>query len=721
MANTTGDAPSMGSKARQTARGVLAAMAVRRWDSRLETALEAERDQLPLWLPVAFGAGIAAWFALPHRDDWIAVMIAALAVAGLGLAVDHRRRTGKAMLLAALAVAAGCGWIWLAADSAAAPVLERAAVTRFQADVQSVQRLPARDTVRVLLRPVNMPGLPPLVRVNIADRDVPAGLVAGDRLSLRVRLMPPPPPAVPGAYDFARIAWFQGIGATGRAFAPVERIGGDGDARPGLRERLSAHIQSRLDGGAAGIATALATGDQGAVPEEDAEAMRRSGLAHLLSVSGLHITAVVGAAMLLVMRLLALSPALALRWPLLLVAAGAGALAGIGYTLLTGAEVPTIRSCIAALLVLAGLALGREAITLRLVATGALVVLIFWPEALVGASFQLSFAAVTAIVALHEHPRVRALLSRRDEGWAARIGRLMLGLLLTGLAVEIALTPIVLFHFHKAGLYGALANIIAIPLTTFVVMPLEALALLFDVVGLGAPFWWATGVTLNLLLFVAHGVADAPGSVAMLASMPRGAFALMVAGGLWICLWRTRLRRWGAVPLAIGAVWAVATPAPDILITGDGQHLAVRGDDGRAALLRPRAGDYVRDMLAESSGIDGELAELEASPGARCSPDMCVVDLRRGDRVWRLMATRSGYLMPIGAFTRACREADIVVSDRRVPRTCTPRWLKADRLLLAQSGGLAIRLSPPSVDTVVAPASDHPWVRPPTVMPPRDQ
>src|SRR3546814_1125740 len=151
--------------------------------------------------------------------------------------------------------------------------------------------------------------------------------------------------------------------------------------------------------------------------------MRRSGLAHLLSVSGLHVTAVVGAVMLLTLKLLALSPTLALRCRLTVVAAGAGALAGIAYTILTGAEVPTVRACVAAILVLIGVALGREAITLRLVAVGALIVLLFWPESVAGPSFQLSFAAITAIVALHEHPRMKALLSRRDEGVVPKTGR----------------------------------------------------------------------------------------------------------------------------------------------------------------------------------------------------------------------------------------------------------------------------------------------------------
>jgi len=717
MDNMIGDAPSMASGARQTARTEARIGAFRTLIDRIETWLEAERDQLPLWLPVAFGAGIALWFVIPNRTGWITLLILAAALGATGVAIGRGRRTGQAMLMVALALTAGCALIWSKAHWVSAAILERPVVVRFTADVETVQRLPAREMVRVVLRPAQESGLPSRIRVNIADEDVPDGLGVGDQLTMRARLMPPPHAALPGAYDFARVAWFQGIGATGRALGQVERTGETERTGPGLRERMSAHIQSRLEAGAGGIATALATGDQGAMPEEDAEAMRRSGLAHLLSVSGLHITAVVGATMLVVLRLLALSPALALRWPLLLIAAGAGAVAGIGYTFVTGAEVPTVRSCIAALLVLGGLALGRDAITLRLVATGALVVLLFWPESLIGASFQLSFAAVTAIIALHDHPSVRRLLSRHDEGFPERMGRGLLGLLITGLAVEIALSPIALFHFHKAGLYGALANIVAIPLTTFVVMPLETIALLFDLIELGAPFWWMAGQALNILLAIAHAAADAPGSVATLASMPKGAFALMIAGGLWLCLWRTKFRHLGLVPIAAGALWALSVSPPDILITGDGRHLAIRDVQGRTALLRPRAGDFVRDLLAESSGIDGELADLDSLDGARCGPDMCAVDLERNGRHWRLIATRSGYLLPISDFVRACREADIVVSDRRLPRTCTPRWLKADRPLLMQSGGLAIHLSPPRAVTVVTPGSDHPWVHPPTTMP----
>src|SRR6185503_7383281 len=196
-----------------------------------------------------------------------------------------------------------------------------------------------------------------------------------------------------------------------------------------------------------------------------------------------------------------------------------------------GSQVPTVRSCVAAVLVLLGIALGRDALSIRLVAVGALVVLIFRPEALAGASFQMSFAAVTAIIAFHSTRWARRLFQRRDEGIAMRAARALAGIVLTGLAVEFALIPFALFHFHRAGLYGVAANVIAIPLTTFVIMPLEAGALLLDAVGLGKPLWVLTGLALQALLGLAHAVAAAPGAVALMPSMPRWAFGLMVAGG----------------------------------------------------------------------------------------------------------------------------------------------------------------------------------------------
>jgi len=674
----------------------------------LEKLLEAERAQLPPWFVVGFGSGIGAWFALDNAVEWRAFLClaAALAVAGFALG---RGRAGRALGWFALAAVLGCALVWARSAWVAQPRLTHALVTEVAGKVVAVDHLAARDKVRLLVRPDD-PKLPPKVRISVDEDKFPSGIAPGSRIDVRARLAPPPPMALPGTYDFARDAWFQGIGAVGKTLGDIAV---DEPAVPKgldrIRENLRRHVAQRLPENSAGIAIALVTGDQNAVDQDDADAMRRSGLTHLLSVSGLHIAAVVAFAMLLTLKLLALSERLALRFNLVLVAAAVAAAAGIGYTLLTGAQVPTVRSCVAALLILAGIALGRDAISIRLIATGALLVLFFRPEALAGPSFQMSFAAVTAIVALHSTQWARQLLQRRDEGIIARVARALVGIIATGLAVEIALMPLALYHFHRSGLYGVGANIVAIPLTTFVIMPLEASALLLDAVGWGKPLWFLCGAAIDGLLKLAHLVSSARGAVALMPSMPGWAFALMVAGGIWLCLWTTRVRLVGLAPVLIGALGAALSPSPDLLVIGDGRHLAVI-ENGKPFILRERAGDYVRSLLAESSGYDSDPDVLDAQPTSDCSRDACVAQLRKGAAEWRLLATRSAYRIDWEKITSACSQADIVVSDRRLPRACEPRWLKLDAPALARTGGVAIYLGKrPWLDSVADRLGDHPW------------
>lgn len=453
------------------------------------------------------------------------------------------------------------------------------------------------------------------------------------------------------------------------------------------------------------------TGDQGHITEADAQAMRDSGLAHLLSISGLHVTAVVGFVFLLVSRTLALFPFLALRVAVPLIAASVASLAAVAYTLLAGAEVPTVRSCIAALLVLAALALGRDALTLRLVAFGASVVMLFWPEAMAGPSFQLSFAAVATIVVLHDLPWMKRLTERREEALVFRLLRGVWSLIITGIVIELILAPIALYHFHKTGLYGAAANVFAIPLTTFFIMPFEATALLFDLIGLGGPFWWLAGQGVSLILAIAHKVSSLPGAISMLPAMPDWAFAAIISGALIGGLLRSRFRLFGLLPFSIGLIAMITAPRPDLLVTGDGKHLALVGSSGEIALLRSGAGDYVRDMLLENAGTNSEPTAIEYWPGVKCTTDICVLDIQQEGRRWSVLATRTRYQVPSMEMAAACKRVDIVVSDRWLPWSCKPRWIKADRNMLEQSGGIAFYLKQSRLVAVYGSNANQPWVK----------
>ncbi|HEX7854076.1 MAG TPA: ComEC/Rec2 family competence protein [Sphingobium sp.] len=686
----------------------------------VERWLEVERAQLPLWSPVALGIGIFGWFALPARADWMLFVCLCLAGATLLLCfaqgIGRLARTGGIGLLL---MAAGCLLPWGKAVLIGGKVLARPVMVRMDAAVTGVEVMSGRGTVRLLVRPIERPDLPDKVRINLAIADLPGGqpMRVGDRLRLRVRLMPPAPPSLPGGYDYARKAWFDGIGATGRIFPPVlvtERTSGTGT---GFRTWLSDHVAARVKGGPGALAVTMATGDRGRISPQVEDEMRQSGLTHLLSISGVHVTALIGGVVFLIYRLLALSTRLALRWPLMLVSAAAGAGAGIGYTLLTGAEVPTIRSCVTALLVMAGLALGREAISLRLLACGALLVMVIWPEAVIGPSFQLSFAAVATILALYEHPRVRAAFEARDEpGWA-RLLRFLGGVFATGVAVEAVLMPIVLYHFHKTGLLGSLANMVAIPLTEFVVMPAEAAALALDAAGmgvveLGAPAWWVVEQALGLLLALARGVA-AQTAMALTPAISPWAFAFTLAGLFWMMLWRTGWR-WAGLPVAlIGLTGYVFAPLPDVLVSSDGRHVALRTQTGALLLLRDRAGDYMRYQMAEHAAFGGELGALADWPGARCSDDFCMADIVVAGRPHRILMTRSRLSVPWAQLVRSCAATDIIIADRRLPDACRSQWLKLDRRDLGRFGGAAIMLASGTVRRSRNPRDEHPWVTPP--------
>lgn len=672
-------------------------------------------DRAP-WLVVALAGGIAAWFALPGPDHWQAFaamcLLAAIAAAALWRGRDDRMALRTAVVAVGLLLALGTGSIWLRSATLGAEPIARPQVMWIDGRVLARENQPAEDRVRLTLAYRDAEaGDARKVRVNVPEAGVSEAVAEGARVRVRARLMPPAPPMVPGAYDFARTAWFAGLAATGNAIGPIAVIepAGEGGSIASLQRSLSAHVHSRLDGSAGSIAAAFASGDRGGIAEADEAAMRDAGLTHLLSISGVHVSAVIAATYLLALRLLALWPWLVLRVRLPLVAAICGAVTGIAYTLLTGAEVPTVRSVIGALLVLIALALGREPLSLRMVATAAFAVLIVWPEALAGPSFQMSFAAVVAIVALHEAAPVRAFLAPREESWFARMARRFAMLLVTGLVIEIALMPIVLFHFHRAGFYGALANVVAIPLVTFVSMPLIALALLFDIVGAGAPVWWLAGQSLDLLLRIAHFTAGQPGAVKLMPQMGWGTYALFVGGGLWLALWRGRRRLWGFAPAVLATMLLLATPVPDILVSGDGRHVGIAGEGDRLLVLREGRSDYARDNLLELAGMEGDPLPIADWPGARCSADFCTLALRRDGRTWTLLLARSKARIEERALAAACEHADIVIVDRWLPSSCRPRWLKADRAFLENRGGLAIALGTPAYTTVEEGQGEHPW------------
>ena len=684
-------------------------------------------DRAP-WLAVGMVLGISAWFALPNRWQWLALIALCLAMAlaawGFMSVLGRWPHLRAAIIGMALALAGGCGLVWVKSALVGTPPLSYPSVAPLIGTVLERIEQPAEGRIRLQLA-VRDPHTGQPIRVSISVPMDAGASASGDRpdlaegavVRLRARLMPPEPPRLPGARNAAREAWFAGLTASGGAIGPVEVMTPPRGVRfwAWARHALSAHVRSAVPGSAGGIAATLVSGNRGGIAQVDQQAMRDAGLTHLLAISGLHVSAVVAGAYFLAFRLLALWPWFALRRRVPVMATLAGAGAGAAYTLLTGMHLPTVRACVGALLVLGAMLAGRSPLSMRLLAVAAVAVMLLWPEEVIGPSFQMSFGSVIAIIALHSTAPVHAFLAPRAERLWRRVGRHMAVLLLSGMVIDLALMPVALFHFHRAGAYGSVATLIAIPLVTFVAMPAIAAGLVLDLAGLGAPAWWVAGHALDGLLTGTHWLTSQPGAVSRLPAMGGTSYVLVVGGMLWLGLWHGRARLWGLVPALVATVSLVTLRPPDMLIAADGHNLGIidgsAGGGGELLLLRMGRSTYNRDMFREMTGFSGEAAPLDGWPGARCNHDFCAVELARGGRIWRVLVVRTLAVAPYAAMARACAGADIVVSPRVLYGPCQPALLKADKALLARTGGLALDLAGRRVVAVADGEGDHPWWR----------
>jgi len=214
---------------------------------------------------------------------------------------------------------------------------------------------------------------------------------------------------------------------------------------------------------------------------------------------------------------------------------------------------------------------------------------------------------------------------------------------------------------------------------------------------------------------LAHWFASRPGAVNLLPAAGAGAFLLFVAGGLWLGLWNGRVRWLGLPPALAGAALLMLAPPADILVSGDGRHVGlVEAGGKRLFVLRDSDSGYARDNLMEKAGMEDAPMRLDQWPGANCNRDFCTLEIERSGYSWHILLSRGRDAVPERALAAACERNDIVISDRWLPNSCKPRWLKADRFSLGQSGGLAIFLNDRRVETVAQEQGEHGWWQPPS-------
>ena len=353
-----------------------------------------------------------------------------------------------------------------------------------------------------------------------------------------------------------------------------------------LRHAIGQRITAVLPAQTGAIANALITGERGGISEETNTAFRDFGILHILSISGLHMAIMAGAVFLLVRFALAAVPAIALVYPIKKWAAGAAMLGAFAYLMISGASFATVRSAIMISIMLFAVILDRPALALRNVVLAATLILVLFPESLFDAGFQMSFAAVVGLVSIYETFRRGSGGTFVPEGSAARIVFFFFaGIVLSTLVASAAVAPFAAYHFHKSQQYAVIANLIAIPLCNLVVMPAALATLIAMPLGLEALPLWVMGWGVDAMLWTAERVASLPGAVLYVPAIPTLAFLLMIGGGLWLALWQTRWRFFGAALIAGGIALAPMQRLPDLLIGENGALVAVREEDGRLSAV----------------------------------------------------------------------------------------------------------------------------------------
>ncbi len=671
--------------------------------------LSAESSRLPLWFPVFLGLGIALYFS---GSAPLALWPFALALALLLMSLPFCRRHAVPLYLSVAVAAMILGVLvsGIRLHLVAAPVLTEPVFFKLvEGTVEDIQH--KEKKVRLVLAKPMVETLAPEAtprRLSITLRKLDVPLAIGDRIRLPAMLFSPPTPAMPGAYDFSRLFYFEQLGAVG--FSPrqpeiVAHAGTQGwqERLTALRLRIADHLVASMGKEMGAIAAALMVGDQSRVPEAIADSMRASGIYHILSISGLHMTLATGLIFFTLRLLLVMIPHAALFWPTKKLAAVGGLLGGAAYLLLAGSPVPAIRSYIMVACVLGAVLVDRRGISMYSLAWAATIILLIMPESLLTASFQLTFAATLAIIALYE--RYGGVLFHAHAGVVSRVLLYFFGLVLTSLAATLYTSPLAIAHFNRMSMYGIATNMLMVPLSSFWIMPSAMLAFITMPLGWDAPFLHLLRMGLEWMVAVSDMVTAVPYANIALPSPSHGGFVAIVAGGLWLALWITRLRLLGIIPVVAGlATIAFFTPY-DVIVSDDAKRVAYRSRANQWVMLRGDVDSYEAETWLRSQGAETMLARTEAKKTVTelaCDATSCMVT-RDGRTVVVAIRKSRDNLCESGA--------DLVVTDQYLDCPEIPAII--DRAMVSRHGAIAVRWQQDGMhlETSTAARGQWPWVK----------
>lgn len=553
----------------------------------------------PLLLAFASCGGAAAYLSMPAEPPFYVSLGVFAAISLVLVLVRQTRRSDGLYTLMVLLFGLGAGFsaAMIRAHSVAAPVIsEETRPVMLEGWVTEVE--PGQNGPRLRIKVHAIAGFskaetPVTVRLTHTNR---LEVFPGRFVRCWAVLRPPPAPSLPGDYDFRRQAYFEQLGAVGYVRgrcrggvlgAPENMIEQVRLRIASKRRLLAEHVNTAAGERAGGLAAALITGDRSFLRHDDQEALRNTGLAHLLAISGLHLSIVGGLTYLIMRRGLALIEPLALRVPVQKLAAATALAACAAYLVMSGAGISTQRAFIMAAIVFTAVLFDRSAISLRTFSIAMMGLLFLWPESVVTPGFQMSFAATGALIVAYD--AWRAHRSARDR----TLGPLSFGfasIVMTSVVSDAATSPYALYHFDRISPVGLAANLSVMPVVTFITAPLAAIILLLLPFGAGDAGLRLFGYSLEVVLGLAHTFHDlSPGLIRVPVAMPAAALVLLslsLAAAILVRGW-TRLA--AAALFFLPALW-VWQETPKLVLHWSASGAAFLADDAgymhRASLVR---------------------------------------------------------------------------------------------------------------------------------------
>lgn len=578
----------------------------RKISAEIKESFFAEQGRWLIWTPFLFGFGIALYFALPFEPNyWYSLGVLE---ATLFLFYLLRNKGLHLFFTAILLIEFGFMNIQLQTLLKSRKVAFTLEVTDYIKGQISAVSYNEKGRKRLLLQNAEnfdepLKGKYRVTVMNGGNTD----FEVGQCVELVGTFFPPSPVPVLNGFQLNRKYFYEEISGIGYANSSVFVIDCEHGQPSSFRIRLNKIRQQITDDVAkilpldeAGIVDAVLIGEQSRTPKRIVNNYRDSGLAHFLSVSGLHMGAIAGLVFFVLRFLLALFPAVALRYDVKKLAAAGAILFGALYLLVSGMAIPAERAFIMTAVVLLGVIFNRQAISMRMVCFAGLVLLIVSPQALISISFQMSFAAVVALIAFYEKYAQKIALWSVNRGIFSKIFFYLAGIVICDFVASLATMPFAIYHFHRISVYTSLANLLAGPLIGLVLMPLILLCLAALPLGLALYPLQALGYGVGWLNKITGFVSSLPHSVAYVDSLPFWGFALIVCGGWWLCVWQRKWRLWGVLPILIGASTVFFGSQPDMVFAPKGEGIALRNKAGEMLLMPMKTDSWTVSVWREN-------------------------------------------------------------------------------------------------------------------------